>query len=757
MALEKNPPAGYTPYRGPGKISERDRSRQLFEAELSANPNTPRLEMAPVPMQQQPGMQQQPPSGLMGQPGGFQFAPGRRMDVQQDVTPKRMQPLGDPTQFGMPPQQQPSPSQFMPMMQPPGASPDQAAQNNLDQRLEMFDVIPRPKQQGFSPQQQEMIMEGAKNVRLPMEAENAYSAATENLRKAAMNVANDPRFSQEQRAEAFQKIQSRMDEMRQNYALGKDLMTSPTGYDIPPEEIFGELQPGLTPVSGGRLRNPQTGDILATAVAPNGQVVPVARTQSEIDALPEGTSYMDPTGKVQISKAAGGKTSSTSGTSQVGGAGGFQTPEDAMKAFDTWNKRRSPNSPEERQVISEILSTLPDDQRQVVSANLEDAESIEDVLGALGPSAPPGLAQELRSAAISAFAREQGERQQTTKDLARNLGIQMPEEPRKPSISPDRYLVQTGSRGTNRVTRRGSNFSVPAVMGDDGELLIAPQTARDLGEIEVDTPFQNVREVDGKQVRMLPFGAGQVNLGDFALTDAQRKALANSTRGIAPRTEENWNQFQGELMKFAVNGVEPWDPRNPTEAQKRLQQMVGNYYSELDTPSKAAMTMMIAHSLGYQVNPDTNYSTTGWARKQFAGPTEGAPDQARAESPTRQDRVSRLATDMAGMYDDTNFFGELVSGVTRGGTRKGQEDVAAKRMIEGIFGEEIRAGKTEKEAQTELRAIARELSAKNPDAGVVFGRILQELNFAPKQSPEEAANIAKGEYIAGEERRWSRR
>ena len=625
---------------------------------------------------------------LMGQPGGFQFAPGRRMDQQQDVTPQRMQPLGSPQQFGMPAQQAPSPSQFMPMMQPPPMDGGQAAQDALDSRLEMFDVAPRQQQQGFSPQQQEMIMEGARNVRLPMDVENAYSAATEGLRKAAMNVANDPRFSPEQRQEAFQRIQSRMDEMRQNYVLGKDLMTSPTGYDIPPEEVFGELQPGLMPLSGGRLRNPETGDVLATAIAPNGQVVPVARTQSEIDALPDGTSYMDPTGKVQVAKAAGGKTSSTSATRQVGGAQQFETPEDALKAYETWNRRRPPNSPEELEIINGVIATLPDEQRQVIEANLQDAESIQDVMGILGPSAPPNLAQQLRSASISAFSREQNERQQISSELAGGLGIEIPEE-RVPLINPQRYLVQTGSRGTTRVTRRGSQFAVPAIQDDTGELIIAPQASRDLGEIEVDTPFQNIREVDGKQVRMLPFDSSKVNLGDFSLSDAQRKALAKSTGGIAPRTKENWDQFQNELLKFQVNGVEPWDPRNPTEAQGRLQQMVGNYYSELDTPSKAAMTMMIAHSLGYQVNPRTNYSTTGWATKQFGGAVDAsnAPARPAIQSPyldqrggirtfrsTEEARNQELesasarakATRERGRLENEQFMRDLRDGMPRG-------------------------------------------------------------------------------------------
>jgi hypothetical protein len=93
-----------------------------------------------------------------------------------------------------------------------------------------------------------------------------YIRAYEQLEKSRQAVAVDPRFSPEQRQQAFERIAARADELDQGYLAGQEMMQSPIGYDMPPSEEFGIMQGGLETVGGGQIRNPATGDIMPSFV-----------------------------------------------------------------------------------------------------------------------------------------------------------------------------------------------------------------------------------------------------------------------------------------------------------------------------------------------------------------------------------------------------------------------------------------------------------------------------------------------------------
>ena len=149
-----------------------------------------------------------------------------------------------------------------------------------------------------------------------------------------------------------------------------------------PAEQFAQLQrgTGLQSMQDGRFRNPETGDIMQAARAPNGQVVPVPMSQSEIDSLPPNTRYIDrASGKLLVSQgqgnASGGRPGSASGQSMQGGQGGQAAPmsaEDAFAAYEKWGKKVDPGSTnEERKVVSDAIALIQDPNEQKRIAEIE--------------------------------------------------------------------------------------------------------------------------------------------------------------------------------------------------------------------------------------------------------------------------------------------------------------------------------------------------------------------------------------------------
>lgn len=481
----------------------------------------------------------------------------------------------------------------------------------------------------FDPQAMEQSYQTTQPAMGPRGAE--YDAARESLRKAAANVAADPRFSQEQRSAAFERIRSKMGELEANFAEGQDLMQSPTGFDAPPPEEFGLLQPGgLQPVGGGQLRNPDTGDILETVRGPNGEVLPVNLRQPEIDALPPGTRYLDQAGKVQVAGEAGGRRAAggaAAGGAARGGAqpttpGTFATQEEAFAAYEKWAAKKDPGTTRgEQQIISQVLASIPDEelrndlQGQIAGDPTRAAEILQQ-------HTQIPLAEEFESARLKEFSAEQKARGERAQRLGREMGLTPPEE-KTPAVNPQQYFVETGTRGTTVIKRRGSNVAIPGVFDENGELRAAPQTAQQLMEIEPNTEFVNVRPSSGgKEFRILPFADERINVGDFALTNADRKRFANETAQIAPRRPEEWQAFEKALSQFAAVN-EPWDPDN-NPAQAQLESSVHAFYRELGPAGKAAMTMHVAHALGHRVDPTKPFQSTGWAAKRLP-PSEPAP------------------------------------------------------------------------------------------------------------------------------------
>lgn len=504
-------------------------------------------------------------------------------------------------------------------------------------------AMPAPSQNGLSYQ-------GMKPSTLSPQGttpNEAYTSAREQLTKAAMNVARDPRFSQEQKAAAFERIKARADELDQGFAAGKDLMTSPTGLDTPPPETFGEIQPvGLTPIGQGALRNPETGDILNTVRAPNGQIIPANLTQSQIDSLPQGTRYMTPEGKMEIAGGPSGSSRSSS-TRSVSANGQEQlTQEDAYKQYEKWSKANMPmTTPEEIRIKDLVLNQLMDDSVRK-QAEAELAANPDAAAQILTKYAVPGgadVSSELEQARISAFTKDFKSSKERSLKIAKQLGIAPPEE-KKPTINPNHYIIQQGSRGTMRIYRRGSALEqgIPAVEGPDGELRPAPTAPRELADLEVNTEFANVRPApNGLETRVLPFQKQMVNLGNFALSDRQRMAFSKEMQHIAPRSRQEWDQFSNALQQYGVVD-EPWDPRNLTPAQQKLQGLVNNFYRELQPEGRAMMTMYIAHSLGHKVDPTRGFTSTGWAR---TGTPQGATRPA-SPAPALQNAVKPAMTPM---------------------------------------------------------------------------------------------------------------
>lgn len=449
-----------------------------------------------------------------------------------------------------------------------------------------------------------------------------YIRAYEQLEKSRQAVAVDPRFSPEQRQQAFERIAARADELDQGYLSGQELMQSPIGYDTPPAEEFGIMQQGFEVVGGGQVRNPVTGDIMPSIKSATGEIIPAPQTQPEIDALPDGAKYINPeTGDVEVvggGKGAG-KTSRSSRASATQAVDQLDmTPDDVAAAFEKWNSKQDPMSTaEEMAVVDKIISALPDEQENAVRAQIE--ANPEQAISLLSEYAPNiDIASELESARITAFANQEKARKGRVSKVAQAMGIEIPKQEKAPVVNPDRYLVETGNQGTTRIRRRGNRqFSIPAIRGADGEIRPAPNAVRELADLDVDSEFVNIRPTEGgKQVRVLPFSAKTVNLENFALDDQQRAILATESGAIRPRTMQEWNRFEDELRKFEVTN-EAWDPESLTPAQEQLQTLVNNFYRELSPKGRAAMTMYVAHSLGHEVSPERDFTSTGWVKKQI--------------------------------------------------------------------------------------------------------------------------------------------
>lgn len=447
--------------------------------------------------------------------------------------------------------------------------------------------------------------------------ENAYTEAYNQLEKARQSVMVDPRFSPEQRQQALERIASRADELDQGFLAAKPFESSPIGYDAPPPEQFAELQEGtgLQSMQDGRFRNPETGDIMRSVRAQNGQLVPLPQTQSEIDALPPGTRYMDQAGKLQMTPGAGGgqgrSASAGTGTQRQGGAGAPMSAEDAYAAYEKWAAKQDPAStPSERQVIANAVASVPDPElRDTLTAMMKsDPEATLAALQEQGID----LGNELEQARIQEFATQQKSKGERTKRVAEALGIEIPQET-KPAIDPKRYRREVGTRGTMQLRRRGSDIAIPMIDGPSGEAIPAPQQMRQLADLEVDTEFANIiPQEDGNELRVLPFSQQTVNLGNFSLTDAQRRLFAKETSNIQPRPPEEWAKFEDLIQKFQTTD-EAWDPENKA-AQSQLEEIVGNFYSELQPAGRALMTMYIAHSLGYKIDKGRGFDSTGWAK-----------------------------------------------------------------------------------------------------------------------------------------------
>lgn len=596
--------------------------------------------------------------------------PGQMNPNQSPVEQMQQPPQPGPVPLGSPsPNRPPAPMGLGDMLQQQG-QPTPMGLGRGGQALP-FNYDPNKIQRMYE-QEQAMSSPAAR------QRSSDYDAARESLRKAAATVAADPRFSAEQRTAAFERIRGKMQELDANFAEGQDLMQSPSGFDQPPPEEFGLLQPGgLQPVGGGQLRNPETGDILETVRGPNGEVLPVNLRQPEIDALPPGTRYLDQSGKVQISGEATGRGRGSTQASGVAGARGEKTPqmpgtfatqEEAFAAYEKWAAKQVPGTtPGERSVTEAIIASIPDaDVQDEVRAQVAgDPEAAAEILQ---QHAGFNVADRFEEERIKAFSAQQKARGERATRLGREMGLTPPEE-KVPTVDPNKYFVETGTRGTTRIMRRGSNISMPGMYDENGDLRAAPENAAQLLDLEPNTEFVNVRNVTvgglpgepsvEKQVKLLPFAGEMANVGDFALPNDQRRKLANETAKISPRTADEWKSFEGALSQFsAVN--EPWNPSgNPAQAQ--LQDLIHSFYRELSPAGRAAMTIQIAHSLGHKVDPNRAFRSTGWASKQIQ--EEQARQQAPSAPATQQDALKGVLQDQEARrqqrLSSRNLFGML--------------------------------------------------------------------------------------------------
>lgn len=558
--------------------------------------------------------QQQPPQG-----GSMQFP----------------QQQGQQGQMGLGPNGQPMPA-YGPSYTPPAAMQDEY--QGVNARRGQSDGIGRPSMS------------------------DSYQQEAERLQKAAQRVASDPSFSEAQREQAFDKIRARGEEIKSGYDQGRELTQSTTG-SFEPDEEFGVVdQPmregDLEPQQDGTLRNTLTGDVLRTVRAPNGQVMPMNPRQYEIDSLPEGTSYMDAAGKIQVTKPADGSGRGSSGAGAGAGGGGKQlTNESALAAFDKWNKTAEVGkSPEEAGAFDNAIVNLsPDEQEEFKELFASDpASAIEELI-----RRKPESAQDLDAARESAFGRDYKAAQDRAGRLGKSLGVEQPEDAAnaaKPPVNPDQYTLWQGNRGTAQFRRRGSELKggIPAVEDANGVRRPGPKTVAQLADMEANTDFVNIQPGPrGTETRILPFGVPNGNTGDLVLNNAQRRVFNKEMTEIGARTPEAWNALEGKLQQFAVTGAR-WDPKAPKVGadgqptpQARLEGLVHKEYSNLSPEGRAVMTMYIANALGYEVGsgPTGGFKSTGWATKTW---NERKPAEAPAEAPRRatpaEDRAAAAAS-----------------------------------------------------------------------------------------------------------------
>ena len=516
----------------------------------------------------------------------------------------------------------------------------------------------------------------------PGGTESAYREAMSQLEKSRTSVISDRKFSPEQRKQAMDQIEARAEELRQGFSQSKPLDSSPYGYDEPPPEDFAEVQQGtgLQSTQDGGFRNTRTNEIMPSVRASNGQLVPVPGSQSAIEQLPPGTRYVDMEGKLQMTPAAGGgqgrSASAGTGTQRAAGGGAPMNAEEALAAYENWSKGQDPAStPSERQVIASAVASIADpEQRDMLTEMMKNDP--EAALAALQEQGID-LNDELDQARIQDFAKEQNAKGERAKRVAKSLNIDVPEE-KKPALNPEWYRIEQGSRtGSRQAVRRGSNIAIPLIKGPNGDDIPAPRQMRQLADLEVDTEFANiVPQENGNELRVLPFSQQTVNLGNFALNDAQRKLFSKEASNIRARPPEEWAKLEDLLQKFQTTD-EAWDPEN-SNAQAQLEAIVGNFYGELDAPGRAMMTMYIAHSLGYKIDKRRGFDSTGWAKNPDKANKPS--DRAGANLPT-----SNMASEIGDKVYKLGFADASDSELQAGGGRTPQYTQGINEMAQNIF------------------------------------------------------------------------
>ena len=653
------------------------------------NPNNPVLpqDWAPpggIPARSPSRMGPPAPPGVGGTSGGYHLG----TDIPAPPPPRRpgapiRSPAGQqPPQAPQPPGQPQPPQAPQPPQQPqqPGAQqPEQqsAPYNPLypTSPTNLPPEIPAPDLGAgdFGP------ADRASNLP-PGGTQQEYKDAIVELNRSMRSVADDKRFSPEQRAQAIEKIRAEADRLKQAYSEAKPLDSVEYGLDAPPPEEFAEVQQGtgLRSTQDGGFLNTTTGDTMPSARAANGQLVPVPGSQSAIDKLPPGTRYIDQAGKLQMTPAADGgqgrSASAGTGTQRAAGGNAPMNKDEALAAYDKWDSKQDPAStPSERRVIADAVAQItdPNQREQLTEMIKSDPEAALAVLQGQGMD----LNDELEQARIQEWAKQEKSKVDRSKRVAKEMGIEVPEE-KKPSFNPEWYRIEQGSRtGSRQGVRRGSKIAIPLIEGPNGEDILAPTQMRQLADLEVDTEFANiVTRENGDELRVLPFSQQTVNLGNFALNDAQRKLFSKEASNIRARPPEEWAKLEDLLQKFQTTD-EAWDPEN-SNAQAQLEAIVGNFYGELDAPGRAMMTMYIAHSLGYKIDKGRGFDSTGWAKN---------PDKANKPSDGRNLPTNNIASELGDKLYKIGFADVSDSELQAGGGRTPQYTQGINEMAQNIF------------------------------------------------------------------------
>ena len=733
------------------------------------NPNNPVLpqDWAPpggIPARSPSRMGPPAPPGFGGASGGYHLG----TDIPAPPPPRRpgapiKSPAGQqPPQAPQPPGQ-PQPPQAAQPPQPPG-QPQQPGAQQPEQQSAPYNPLYPTSPTNLPPEIPAPDLgagdfgpaDRASNLP-PGGTQQEYKDAIVELNRSMNSVANSKLFSPEQRAQAIEKIRAEADRLKQAYSEAKPLDSVEYGLDAPPPEEFAEVQQGtgLQSTQDGGFLNTTTGDTMPSARAANGQLVPVPGSQSAIDKLPPGTRYIDQAGKLQMTPAAGGgqgrSASAGTGTQRAAGGGAPMNEEEALAAYDKWSKGQDPAStPSERQVIASAVAQItdPNQREQLTEMMKSDPEAALAVLRDQGID----LNDELELARIEDFANEQRARGKRSKQLAKSLNIDVPEE-KKPALNPERYRIEQGSRtGSRQAVRRGSDIAIPLIDGPNGEQIPAPRQMRQLADLEVDTEFANiVTRENGDELRVLPFSQQTVNLGNFALNDAQRKLFSKETSNIRARSPEEWAKLEDLLQKFQTTD-EAWDPEN-SNAQAQLEAIVGNFYGELDAPGRAMMTMYIAHSLGYKIDKGRGFDSTGWAKN---------PDKANKPSDRPNLPTSNIASELGDKLYKIGFADVSDSELQAGGGRTPQYTQGINEMAQNIFtvaqemearlqgGGQIRGefGNKYREADRMVQAIANKNGFGNSLKGKLIVEDLRKRlqsmmgENAPQTAPQTAPRAA---------------